>query len=44
MYICDRCHYVFEPDPRINKWAALGIVILCGILFVMVLLYWALAR
>jgi len=29
MYICDRCHYVFEPDPRINKWVALVIAVLC---------------
>jgi rubredoxin len=31
MYVCDRCHYVFEPDPRFNKWVALFIVILAAI-------------
>jgi len=34
MYICSRCHYVFQPDPRINKWVALGIVILCAIMVI----------
>jgi len=44
MYICDRCHYVFEPDPRINKWVALSIVIFCGVALLSLLIFWLAAH
>jgi uncharacterized C2H2 Zn-finger protein len=41
MYICDRCHYVFEPDPRINKMGALiilfaALAVLVGLIYLLV--------
>jgi hypothetical protein len=44
MYVCDRCHYVFEPDPRINKWVALGVVIACALGLVALAIYWLVAH
>jgi len=44
MYICNRCHYVFEPDPHINKWAALFVVILCFAAVLAILIYWVIAH
>jgi len=44
MYICNRCNYVFEPEPHINQWFALAILVLAVVTILAGLVYLLLGR